>query len=136
MKFLLTEHPTGTYTDAAGRRFDIQALAVSVQASGPLVHVADSASALSLKLSLTALPAVPAAPRIITTRDFLARIPDAVYARIKAVARANAAFGKQYDRLLAGREVHSDNPDLIAGIALLTEAKVLTAEESAQLLAF
>lgn len=133
MKFLLTEHPTGTYTNAAGRRFDIQALAVSVQASGPLVHVADSAIALSLKLSLTALPA---APRIITTRDFLARIPDAVYARIKAVARANAAFGKQYDRLLAGREVHSDNPDLIAGIALLTEAKVLTGEESAQLLAF
>lgn len=119
------------------RRYQIEQAAGGTQAASE----ADYARAQQLvpaPLPAARKAAILAQPRIISSAEFIDRIPAEVWARVQAVATptSNPALAKALYRLAAGADVNSASPQLLGMLAALVQAKVITAAERAQILDF
>lgn len=97
-------------------------------------HIAPSPKGIEV----AAAAAKAAAPRTIATAAFIAHIPDAVWAKVQAVATptTNPSLAKALFQLAAGPKVTSNDPTLLTFLQALVTAGVITEAERTQILSF
>jgi hypothetical protein len=143
MRYLFIPAPIGNCTGADGARFACEEIPESSKVAGPRpLIVADSIADACAQAGLTyhAPPVppvpVPPPPRILASAAFIARIPGELWAKVKAAAAHNADLDKALFQLAASPQVHSDAPELLAMLASLVSAGVLTEAERTHILDF
>ena len=105
--------------------------------TAPARFVRPTTEQLAAKVAeLAAQQAAAAARKSISPAAFIARIPTATWAKVQVARENNPALDQGLYRLAAGQTVENDNPDLLAMLAQLVAANVITDAERTQIIGF